>query len=52
MSRVFQRDKINKFLTVPANILTLPQWEKTSVGVGQPSPGHKHEVTGEGEEYV
>jgi hypothetical protein len=52
MSWIFQSDKMKKFLTAPKNILTLLRLEKTSVGVGQPSPGHKKEGTGEGEEDV
>ena len=36
MSRVFQRDKIKKFLIAPTNVLTF-------LGVGHPSAGHKQE---------
>jgi hypothetical protein len=32
------------------NNLTLPQWDQTSAGTGQPSAGHKQAGTGEGEE--
>lgn len=28
------------FLTTHTNLVTVPQWEKTSVGVRQPSIGH------------
>ena len=34
------------------NILAVPRWEKTSIGVEQPSNSHWQEGIGEGEEDV
>jgi hypothetical protein len=40
------------FLLRHKNILTFPQREEISVGVGQPSGFHKQEGIREGKEYV
>jgi len=37
------------FQTLNTNILTFPQYDETSAGVGQPSIGYKEERIGEEE---
>jgi len=50
-SRVFPSHR-NSFQTLNINILTFPQCDETSTGVGQPSTGYEDERLGEGEEDV
>jgi hypothetical protein len=52
MTQTFASHKNTTFLTMYKNILTFPQWDKTSRGTGQLSANHSYEGTGEEEEDV
>ena len=52
MSQVFSSHKDTIILTMRMNILTFPQWQKISTGVGKASASHQGERIGQVEEDV